>query len=65
MAVIREIGFDCAHPAALARVWAAGLEGYGVRPYDEAEIARPAVRARRDTGSTGGYVVWSEPGRGP
>ena len=26
MAVIREIVFDCAHPAALARFWAAALE---------------------------------------
>lgn len=43
MAVIREIVFDCVHPAALARFWAAALEGYGVRPYDEAEIARLAA----------------------
>src|SRR3990167_2370022 len=43
MAVIREIVFDCAHPAALARFWAAALEGYSARPYDESEIARLAA----------------------
>ena len=42
MAHLREIVFDCAHPAALARFWAAALDGYAVRPYDDAEIARLA-----------------------
>jgi hypothetical protein len=39
---IREIVFDCAHPARLAQFWAAALEGYSVRAYDEPEIARLA-----------------------
>lgn len=43
MAHLREIVFDCDHPAALARFWAAALDGYAVRPYDEAEIARLAA----------------------
>ncbi|MEU9989049.1 VOC family protein [Streptomyces sp. NPDC048045] len=30
--------FDCAHPAATARFWAAALEA--VAPYDDAELAR-------------------------
>ena len=30
------------HPAGLARFWAAALEGYAVRAYDEAEVARLA-----------------------
>ncbi len=42
MAVIREIVIDRARPAMLARFWAAALDGYDVRPYDQAEIARLA-----------------------
>ena len=40
MARLRDIVFDCAHPAASARFWAAVLEGYAVAPYDDAELAR-------------------------
>lgn len=40
MGKIREIVFESQHPAMLARFWAAALDGYGVRPYDQAEIAR-------------------------
>lgn len=43
MGRLREIVFDAEHPAALARFWAAVLEGYAVRPYDEDEIARLAA----------------------
>ncbi|MDP3867018.1 VOC family protein [Phenylobacterium sp.] len=42
MARIREIVVDSLHPAALARFWAGVLEGYEVRAYDAAEIARLA-----------------------
>ena len=42
MARLREIVFDCTHPASLARFWAGVLEGYAVRAYDEAEIVRLA-----------------------
>ena len=44
MAALREIVFDCAHPARLGRFWAAVLDGYAVRAYDAAEIARLAAR---------------------
>ena len=44
MAGLREIVFDCAQPARLARFWAAVLDGYAVRPYDAAEIAKLAAR---------------------
>jgi hypothetical protein len=44
MAGLREIVFDCAHPARLARFWAAVLDGYAVRGYDDAEIAKLAAR---------------------
>ena len=40
MAQLRDIVFDCAHPAATARFWAAALEGHAVAPYDDAELAR-------------------------
>jgi hypothetical protein len=42
MARLKEIVIDCDHPAALARFWAAALDGYAVLPYDDAEIARLA-----------------------
>jgi len=40
VARIRDVVFDCRHPASLARFWAAALDGYVVAPYDEAELAR-------------------------
>jgi len=43
MGRLREIVFDCETPARLARFWAALLDGYAVRPYDDAEIARLAT----------------------
>jgi hypothetical protein len=42
MGLFKEIVFDCAHPAALARFWAGIIDGYEIRPYDEAELARLA-----------------------
>lgn len=44
MAKIREIVFDCRDAAGLARFWAALLDGYAVRPYDDDEIARLAEK---------------------
>jgi hypothetical protein len=49
MAVLADIVFDCAHPASLARFWAAVLDGYEVAPYDEAEIARLRAMGITDT----------------
>lgn len=40
---LREIVFDCDHPATLARFWAQMLDGFDVRPYDDEEIARLAA----------------------
>lgn len=42
MGAIQEIVFDCDKPAKLAQFWAEMLDGYAVRAYDEAEIARLA-----------------------
>jgi hypothetical protein len=44
MASLREIVFDCERPSHLAGFWAAVLDGYHVRAYDAAEIARLAAR---------------------
>lgn len=43
MGRIQEIVFDCDKPSVLAKFWAGLLEGYAVRDYDEAEIARLAA----------------------
>ena len=40
---LRDITIDAQHPASLARFWAAVLDGYAVRAYDDAEIARLAA----------------------
>lgn len=40
MAALKDIVVDCAHPASLARFWAAALDGYAIRPYDDEEIER-------------------------
>ena len=40
MARLHDIVFDCAHPASVARFWAAALDGYAIAPYDDAELAR-------------------------
>ncbi|SEE86235.1 VOC family protein [Ruania alba] len=42
MARLDEIVVDCRAAPALARFWAEVLDGYAVRPYDDAEIARLA-----------------------
>ena len=42
MGRLKEIVFDCRRAASLARFWAALLEDYAVRAYDDAEIARLA-----------------------
>jgi hypothetical protein len=37
---LHDIVFDSAHPASLARFWAAALDDYDVAPYDDEEIAK-------------------------
>lgn len=60
MAWLREIVIDADHPAALARFWAAAVDGYAVRPYDEAEIARLASKGL--TPETDPFVLIDGPG---
>ena len=43
MARLHDLVFDCAHPAATARFWAAVMEDYAVAPYDDEELARRAL----------------------
>ena len=43
MADLSDIVVDSLHPAGLARFWAAVLEGYDMRPYDQAAIERLAA----------------------
>ena len=43
MGTLKEIVIDADHPAGLARFWAAAVDGYAVRPYDDTEIARLAT----------------------
>jgi hypothetical protein len=42
VARLKQLVVDCRHPAALARFWAAALDDFHIRPYDDAEIARLA-----------------------
>jgi len=43
MGALVQIIFDCERAPALARFWAGVLDGYRVRAYDDAEIARLAA----------------------
>lgn len=67
MASLADIVFDCAHPASLARFWAAVLDDYAVAPYDDAELARLAANGITDPdddptvlveSSSGGPRLW-------
>jgi hypothetical protein len=42
MGVLKDIVIDCRRAPSLARFWASLMDGYAVRAYDEAEIARLA-----------------------
>lgn len=46
MARIRDLVIDSVRPPALARFWAAALDGYEVRPYDEVELEKLASIGR-------------------
>jgi hypothetical protein len=43
MAHLRQVVVDCETPSALARFWAAALDDFDIRPYDDEEIARLAA----------------------
>jgi hypothetical protein len=48
MARLSQLVVDSRRPAPLARFWAAALDGFEIRPYDD-EIARLASEGRTDT----------------
>lgn len=67
MAELKDIVVDCARPSALARFWAAAVDGYRIAPYDEAELARLALLGVHDIeddptvlveGPTAGPRLW-------
>ena len=62
MARLRDVVFDSRHPAALARFWAAALDGYAVAAYDEAELER--LRAAGIDDPEGDPSVLVEPADG-
>lgn len=65
MTRIRDLVFDCRHPASLARFWAAVLDGYDVAPYDEAELARLRAAGIYDTENDPSVLVEPAQGTGP
>jgi len=62
MARLADVVFDCAHPAGLARFWAAVLDGYDVAPYDDAELARLRAEGIDDPEDDPSVLVESTPG---
>lgn len=42
MARLKQLVVDARHPASLARFWVEVLDGFEIRPYDAAEVARLA-----------------------
>jgi hypothetical protein len=65
MAKIRDVVIDCAHPASLARFWAAALDDYQVAPYDEAELARLRSKGIDDPEDDPTVLVEAGPGVRP
>ena len=65
MARIRDVVFDCRHPAPLARFWATALEGYAVAPYDEAELDRLRAAGIDDPEDDPTVLVEPSSGNGP
>jgi hypothetical protein len=65
MAALRDVVVDCHRPAALARWWAATLDGYRVAPYDEAELARLRAAGVHDPEDDPSVLVEPVSGTGP
>ena len=65
MARLRDVVFDCRHPASLARFWVAALEGYAIAPYDEAELARLRTTGIDDPQDDPTALVEPSSGNGP
>jgi Glyoxalase-like domain len=59
MLSLRDVVFDCRHPASLARFWAAALEQYEVAPYDAAELERLRATGIDDPEDDPTVIVWA------
>jgi hypothetical protein len=60
MARLKQLVIDARHPAALARFWVEVLDGFAIRPYDDAEVARLAALGL--TPETDPVVILDGPG---
>ncbi len=65
MAEIRDVVFDCRHPASLARFWAAVLDAYRVAPYDDEELERLRRAGIDDPEDDPTVLVEGPPGGSP
>jgi glyoxalase superfamily protein len=65
MGTLGDVVFDCRHPAALARFWAAALDGYRIAPYDDAELARLRAMGVDDPEDDPSVLVEPLAGSGP
>lgn len=63
MALLKDIVVNAAHPAAIARFWAAALDGYAVAAYDEPELARLRANGILDIEDDPSVLVEPEPGQ--
>ncbi|GLZ77153.1 glyoxalase [Actinorhabdospora filicis] len=65
MSILHDLVIDAAHPASLARFWAAALDGYEIAPYDDAEIARLAANGIFDIEDDPSVLLVREDGGEP
>src|SRR5207249_2030347 len=65
MSQLSDVVIDCAKPAALARFWAAALDGYEVAPYDEGELERLRKMGIEDPEDDPFVLVMNTSGTGP
>ncbi|MFB9890201.1 VOC family protein [Planobispora takensis] len=65
MARIKDVVFDCRHPASLARFWAAVLDDHEVAPYDEAELERLREEGIDDPEDDPAVLLQGRPGVSP
>jgi hypothetical protein len=64
MARIKDVVFDSARPASIARFWAQALDGYQVAPYDDAELSRLRALGINDIGDDPTVLVEPVPAGG-
>src|SRR2546422_7510140 len=65
MSQLSDVVIDCAKPAAVARFWAAALDGYEVAPYDEGELERLRKMGIEDPEDDPFVLVMNTSGTGP